>query len=197
MITKFHHSKDILKEDTLTVNQTNISFDDLYSSLWVKMLNRVCRKYTIDNDKAQDYCQNGFIKVYNNIHKYVGKGSLEGWVSRVISNSILDELRGGRVEITDGGLEGFDLTSIKMVENIYEEPEYSMSETLRLVQYLPSSQKKSIKMYYLDGLQHKEISKILGISVGTSKSNLSKAKKALKRYLVDGVPQNSLKKKYK
>jgi RNA polymerase sigma-70 factor (ECF subfamily) len=118
-------------------------------------------------------------------------------VSRVISNSILDEVRGNRVEITDGGLEGFDLTRIKMVENIYEEPEYSMSETLRLVQYLPSSQKKSIKMYYLDGLQHKEISKILGISVGTSKSNLSKAKKALKRYLVDGVPQNSLKNKYK
>mgnify|MGYP006410791169 CR=1 FL=1 len=64
---------------TLTHNQNPaVDFDELYNRLWGKMLNTVCRKYTIDSDKAQDYCQNGFIKVYNNISKYDGKGSLEG-----------------------------------------------------------------------------------------------------------------------
>ena len=73
-ITESQYKRTLLKESTTTDNQSSIDFEKLYSSLWGKMLNTVCRKYTIDSDKAQDYCQNGFIKVYDNISKYDGKG---------------------------------------------------------------------------------------------------------------------------
>ena len=71
----------------------DIDFGELYISLWDKMLNVVCRKYTSDISKAQDYCQNGFVKVYNNISKYDGEGSLEAWVKCVINNNIIDVLK--------------------------------------------------------------------------------------------------------
>ena len=58
------------------------------------MLYGVCMKYTNDINTAQDYCQNGFMKVYNNLTKFSGnKRSLKGWVKKVIGNNIIDELR--------------------------------------------------------------------------------------------------------
>ena len=187
-ITESQYKRTLLKESTTTDNQSSIDFEKLYSSLWGKMLNTVCRKYTIDSDKAQDYCQNGFIKVYDNISKYDGKGSLEGWVRRVINNNILDELRKSKIEIDDRGEDGFDLTKLKSYEDTYEESDHSMSKIMGLLKYLPPSYKRSFEMYYLDGLQHNEIGEILGISDSTSKTNLMKARRILKKYLENGVP---------
>ena len=189
-ITESQYKRTLLKESPTTDNQSSIDFEKLYSSLWGKMLNTVCRKYTIDSDKAQDYCQNGFIKVYDNISKYDGKGSLEGWVSRVINNNILDELRKAKIEIDDRGEDGFDLTKLKSYEDTYEESDHSMSKIMGLLKYLPPSYKRAFEMYYLDGLQHNEIGEILGISDSTSKTNLMKGKRILKKYLENGVPQS-------
>ena len=188
-ITESQYKRTLLKESPTTDNQSSIDFEKLYSSLWGKMLNTVCRKYTIDSDKAQDYCQNGFIKVYDNISKYDGKGSLEGWVSRVINNNILDELRKAKIEIDDRGEDGFDLTKLKSYEDTYEESDHSMDKIMGLLKYLPPSYKRAFEMYYLDGLQHNEIGEILGISDSTSKTNLMKGKRILKKYLENGVPQ--------
>ena len=189
-ITESQYKRTLLKESTTTDNQSSIDFEKLYSSLWGKMLNTVCRKYTIDSDKAQDYCQNGFIKVYDNISKYDGKGSLEGWVRRVINNNILDELRKAKIEIDDRGEDGFDLTKLKSYEDTYEESDHSMDKIMGLLKYLPPSYKRAFEMYYLDGLQHNEIGEILGISDSTSKTNLMKGKRILKKYLENGVPQS-------
>tara|TARA_R110000782_G_scaffold260927_1_gene352346 strand:+ start:259 stop:852 length:594 start_codon:yes stop_codon:yes gene_type:complete len=189
-ITESQYKRTLLKESTTTDNQSSIDFEKLYSSLWGKMLNTVCRKYTIDSDKAQDYCQNGFIKVYDNISKYDGKGSLEGWVRRVINNNILDELRKSKIEIDDRGEDGFDLTKLKSYEDTYEESDHSMDKIMGLLKYLPPSYKRAFEMYYLDGLQHNEIGEILGISDSTSKTNLMKGKRILKKYLENGVPQS-------
>jgi RNA polymerase sigma-70 factor (ECF subfamily) len=181
--TKHQQSEVILTGDNSFIN-----FEELYTILWGKMLNTVCRKYTTDSDKAQDYCQNGFIKVYNNIHKYSNTGSLEGWVSCIINNSILDELKKGKVDIDDGGENGFDMSRIKSSEETCEELEYSISEIVGLLTYLPPSYKRAFEMYYLDGLRHNEIGEILGISVSTSKTNLMKSRNILKNYLINGVP---------
>ena len=189
-ITESQYKRTLLKESTTTDNQSSIDFEKLYSSLWGKMLNTVCRKYTIDSDKAQDYCQNGFIKVYDNISKYDGKGSLEGWVRRVINNNILDELRKSKIEIDDRGEDGFDLTKLKSYEDTYEESDNSMDKIMGLLKYLPPSYKRAFELYYLDGLQHNEIGEILGISDSTSKTNLMKGKRILKKYLENGVPQS-------
>ena len=72
---------------------TNLNIETIYTTLWDKMLYQVCMQYTNDLSVAQDWCQNGFIKVYDNLSKYKQEGSLEGWVRRVITNSILDDKR--------------------------------------------------------------------------------------------------------
>ena len=55
--------------------------------MWKKMLYGVCMKYTNDINQAQDYCQNGFMKVYKNLDLFTGEGSLEGWIRKVINNN--------------------------------------------------------------------------------------------------------------
>jgi len=179
-----------LIDSTYKINRSDntkkvIDFGELYDSLWGKMLNVVCRKYTSDISKAQDYCQNGFVKVYNNISKYDGKGSLEAWVSCVINNNILDELRKSKIEICDGD-EGFDFSRVSSSEDEIEESEYSISKIMEVLKYLSPAYKKVFELYYLEGLQHNEVSEKLGISPNTSKTNLMKAKKNIKKYLQNG-----------
>ena len=178
-----------LKNSNPTKDKFKSEFSVIYTLLWNKMLNTVCRKYTKDIDKAQDYCQNGFIKVYNNFSKYNEKGSLEAWVSRVINNSILDELRKRDIEIDDGGEDGFDFSRFKYSEGTCEEPKDYVNEVITLLPYLPPSYKRVFELYYLDGLKHKRISELLGISLSTSKTNLMKAKKKLSTYYKCGPPK--------
>tara|TARA_R110000796_G_C14525784_1_gene431358 strand:- start:641 stop:1210 length:570 start_codon:yes stop_codon:yes gene_type:complete len=180
-----------LIDSTYKINRSDntkkvIDFGELYDSLWGKMLNVVCRKYTSDISKAQDYCQNGFVKVYNNISKYDGEGSLEAWVSCVINNNIIDELRKSKIEICDGD-EEFDFSRVSSSEDESEESEYSISKIMEVLKYLSPAYKKVFELYYLEGLRHNEISEKLGISPSTSKTNLMKAKKNIKKYLQKGI----------
>ena len=179
-----------LKISNPTDSNFKSEFGELYALLWDKMLNTVCRKYTNDIAIAQDYCQNGFIKVYNNFSKYKDKGSLEGWVWRVINNSILDELKKRDIETQNTVKDEFDFSRIIYSEDVYEEPEYPINEIMGLIKYLTPSYKRVFEMYYLEGLKHNEISEILSISLSTSKTNLMKAKKNLKKYLQNGSPSS-------
>jgi len=165
--------KQILREVT--------EFQEIYSTMWDKMLNQVCMKYTKDVNQAEDFCQNGFIKVYKNLHKYDDTGSLEGWVRRVINNSILDELRKKKMSFVDGE-DGFDFSRLDVGEEEYEEG-LSMDQLKKVLPQLSLAYKRAIEMYYLDGLKHDEIAKKLGISSGTSKTNLMKAKAKMKQLL--------------
>ena len=172
-------SESILKEEN-----TEIDFNDLYSNLWGKMVNNVCKKYTKDQSKAEDYCQNGFIKVHKNLHKYANTGSLEGWVSRVINNSIIDDIRKEKMKFVDNSEDGFDFSRL---DNSTEEEDLgiglSMSDVIKVLPKLSPSYKKVFEMYYLDGLKHSEIAEHLGISPSTSKTNLMKAKKRIQSLL--------------
>ena len=172
-------SESILKEEN-----TEIDFNDLYSNLWGKMVNNVCKKYTKDQSKAEDYCQNGFIKVHKNLHKYANTGSLEGWVSRVINNSIIDDIRKEKMKFVDNGEDGFDFSRL---DNSTEEEDLgiglSMSDVIKVLPKLSPAYKKVFEMYYLDGLKHSEIGEHLGISPSTSKTNLMKAKKRIQALL--------------
>jgi RNA polymerase sigma factor (sigma-70 family) len=156
-------------------------FQDIYSSMWDKMLRQVCMKYTKDISQAEDFCQNGFMKVYNNLDKYDDSGSLEGWVRRVINNSILDELRKKKMKFVDGE-DGFDFSRYDSEDEEYKET-IPMEDIQKLLPQLPNSQRKVIELYYIDGLKHDEIAEKLGITASTSKTNLMKAKAKLKNLL--------------
>ena len=169
--------KKILKEEV--TKQTE--FREIYSTMWDKMLNQVCMKYTKDRDKAQDFCQNGFIKVYKNLNKYDDTGSLEAWVRRVINNSILDELRKKKLSFVDGE-DGFDFSRLDVGDEEYDEG-LSMDQIKKVLPELSPAYRKTIELYYIDGLKHNEIAKKLGVSPNTSKTNLMKAKAKMKELL--------------
>ena len=164
--------KKILKEEV----SKQTEFQDIYSNMWDKMLNQVCMKYTKDKDKAQDFCQNGFIKVYRNLDKYDNSGSLDGWVRRVINNSILDELRKEKISLTSKSDGDFDFSRLDVGDEEYVEPDLSIEDVKSVLPQLSPAYRKVFELYYLDGLTHEQIGKKLGISPNTSKTNLMKAK---------------------
>ncbi len=178
--SKIKPSKNTIKK-FITENGDS-KFNDLYNQLWDKMMSNVCRKYTKDEAKAEDFCQNGFIKAYQNISKHDGKGSIEGWIARVIRNNILDELRKNKISFTNGNSD-FNLDNIE--DNVEEpnEEKYNINDIKKVLSNVSKAYKKVFELYYFENLKHKEIAEELGISINTSKTNLMKAKKKIKELL--------------
>jgi len=152
---------------------TNLNIETIYTTLWDKMLYQVCMKYTNDLAVAQDWCQNGFIKVYDNLSKYKQEGSLEGWVRRVITNSILDDKRRKTLPINYEFT--WELLEEETEENRDNEIDDNIQQVLNLKNQLPPSQLQIFELV-MDGYKHKDIAKKLNIHEGTSKSNFYKAK---------------------
>lgn len=172
---------DWRNDSLLRESFTSAEMGKIYNELWDEMLHSVCMKYTNDINTAQDYCQNGFVKVYQNIHKKTRDGSLKGWIRRVINNNILDELRKKKIKYTTddsmlGRIEDPTPTEDQYVEKI------SAIEIMRAAENLSPRFKEVFDLYF-EGYKHEEIAEKLGITVGTSKSNLFKAKANLRKYL--------------
>jgi RNA polymerase sigma factor (sigma-70 family) len=173
----------------ITESQYNVlinegfDFDSIYKSLYPKMFRQVCLRYANgDRDKADDYCQLGFIKVHEKMGMYDGSGSIEGWIRRIITNTIIDELRrekrAPKKKEVDFGRQDFDIE-----DPTNEEPLYSLSDIKDAIETLSPAYKKIFELYYFEDMTHQEIGDELGISDGTSKSNLFKAKAKIKSYL--------------
>lgn len=171
--------RKILREETETIN-----FNDVYKSLWKPMLYKVCLKYTDDIDQAKEYCQKGFIKVYQNLHKYNQRGSIEGWVRTVITRTILDDLdvqkNYTKKLSTPKYREHFDTINQEYDD---EQNEQNIKDILEVIPKLSKAYRKVVEMFYFDKMSHEEIAKELGINVGTSKSNLFKAKERIRQLI--------------
>jgi RNA polymerase sigma factor (sigma-70 family) len=159
------------------------NFDLEYKRLYPKIFRQICLRYANgDKEKANDFCQLGFIKVHQKMGMYDGSGSLEGWIQRIIKNTIIDELRkekrSPKRKDVDFGREDLDLEDMPN-----EEPMFSMSDIKDAMETLSPSYKRIFNMYYFEDMSHQEIADELGISDGTSKSNLFKAKANVKSYL--------------
>ncbi len=161
--------------------QSEINYSNLYKDLWKEMLHGVCMKYTNDINTAQDYCQNGFVKVYNNLTKFSGnKGSLKGWVKKVIGNNIIDEIRKKKLQYTNDEPD-WGRMDIPVGEE-YNEEGISVEDLMRVADRL-SPKFKAVFDLYAQGYKHEEIADELGINIGTSKSNLYKAKANIRKWL--------------
>lgn len=142
--------------------------------LYAPKLFSVSLKYSRNYTEAQDNLQDGFLLIFKNIHQYSFKGSLDGWLKRVLTNHILQQYR--------------KETFLNIVdENLPEEAEVEIESDavsseylMRIIQELPDRYRLVFNLYVLDGYSHQEISDLLNINIGTSKSNLSRAKMILK-----------------
>lgn len=123
--------------------------------------------------------QDSFLTIFKNIKQYKNKGSFEGWLKRITINIALQKYR-----------EKTPLNTVKEVTNLEEIEDFKTENTvieindlLGFLQNLPDKYRLVFNLYVLDNYSHKEIAKLLDISVGTSKSNLSRARKILQEEL--------------
>jgi len=157
----------------------------VYEMFYGKMMG-VCLRYTKDADVAKDVLQDGFIKVYSKIKNYNGEGSFEGWVRRIIVNTAIDFFRKNKSSATTLGSEYVDEAGEMIEEEENEESIFSSiktSDVLEEIQRLSPAYQMVFNLYVVEGFSHKEIAEKVDISVGTSKSNLAKAKMNLKKAL--------------
>lgn len=143
---------------------------DLHSG---KMLS-VCRMYIKDLHHAEEVMLNGFFKVFKHISDFKNEGSFEGWIRRIMIRECISFLRSKRsLEFKDEGLEDFN-GSFNNIES-----EINVDEIQQLIDSLPEGYRVVFVMYAIEGYKHQEISKMLNINIGTSKSQLFKARKML------------------
>ncbi|MBL4862817.1 MAG: sigma-70 family RNA polymerase sigma factor [Crocinitomicaceae bacterium] len=138
----------------------------------------VCKYYTEDRDEACDFLQEGFITVFRKLDKFNYDGSLEGWVRKIIVNTALQQIRKNkRFE------EHYELIKIEQEDLISDDnldTDVSSGEIIRLVNELPKKAGIILKLYAIEGYTHAEIADILDVSIGTSKSQLNRARTLLK-----------------
>ena len=144
---------------------------------------RMCMRYTNDRDKAMEIVNMGFLRVFQKLHTFEFKGSLQGWIRKLVFHSLSDYFRKNSKYIQFMVFEERDESTLeKAHSNLYAE------DILKMVDTLPPATQRVFRLYAIEGFSHIEISKNTGISVGTSKWHLSNARKILKK-LID---QNNL-----
>lgn len=146
--------------------------EQLYQ-LFAKKFFGVCLKYSSNYADAEDNLQDGFLIIFRKINQYSGKGSFEGWAKRIMINNALQKFRTVRhLEILS--------ENTPEVELEIDDETLSLDYLLTIIQALPDQYRLVFSLYVLDGYSHKEISEMLAISVGASKSNLHRARQILK-----------------
>ncbi|MFH2142090.1 MAG: RNA polymerase sigma factor [Bacteroidota bacterium] len=154
----------------------------MYQAFYGKML-AVCARYSRDRDEAQDLLHDGYIKVFTKLNQYEFKGSLEGWVRRIIVNNAIDFIRNkGDYHISSIDEKNYDnIGDDNSTEADYLNITKLKAETIiELIQKLTPAYKTVFNLYVVENYSHKEIAEELNISIGASKSNLAKAKQKIR-----------------
>lgn len=150
----------------------------MYKRYYGKMM-AMCQRYIGNRDDAMEVLNMGFLKVFRSLEGYEASGSFDGWVYRIIYNSVIDYLRSKvkavkTVEIDDAELHLVDASAI---QQLY------VDDLLKLLDCLPESTRIVFNMFALEGYRHEEIADMLGISTGTSKWHVNQAREILKQQI--------------
>ena len=146
----------------------------LYEMFSTRMFG-VCLRYTGSREDAQDVLHEGFLKIYEKIEQFEFRGSFEGWIRRIMVNTALEKFRNqNKLVLTQETVEEFERSGgTDLTDNI------TVKELLAMINELSPQYRIVFNLYAIEGYSHKEISKMLGITEGTSKSNLSRARSIL------------------
>ncbi len=151
--------------------------EELYNRFAGKMY-AVCLRYANNADDAQDLLQDGFIKVFRNLHRFRAEGSFEGWVRRVFINSSIEHFRKKSLQlskVSEKEEETIGDTDTTALDDLAEK------DIVKLIQELSPGYRTVFNLYVVEGYSHKEIGEKLGISEGTSKSQLARARSILQK----------------
>ncbi|HEY9342950.1 MAG TPA: RNA polymerase sigma factor [Hanamia sp.] len=172
-------SNHILSETDLIqgcINEESQMQQLLYDKFSPKMYG-VCLRYAGNEDDASDILQEGFIKVYKNLSKFRGEGSFEGWIRRIFVNTSIEHFRKkvklyNVTEVQENTIEDTNLDALDIL---------AAKDIIKIINELSPGYKAVFNMHVIEGYSHKEIADIMGITEGTSKSQLARAKGVLKK----------------
>ena len=147
----------------------------------------LCLRYAKSQMDAEDILQDGFIKLFNNIHRFRGEGSFDGWIRRIFVNTAIEHIRKKNTNTNVGD-------AMEFIEDRHKSPLDTLYEKdlIKSTSTLSDGYRTVFTMYAVDGYSHKEIAKELGITESTSKSQFSRAKALLRTLLTS----KGLKKEY-
>jgi RNA polymerase sigma factor (sigma-70 family) len=151
--------------------------------LYCKKMMGVCMWYAKNKEEAEEILQDGFMNVFTYIHNYKGEGSLEGWIRKIMVNAALAKYRSKKSNsmrvVTEYNAEVHDVAQESSILAGLEE-----KEIVSLIQSLSPVYRMVFNLYVFEGMKHKEIAQSLGISEGTSKSNLADARQILQQKII-------------
>lgn len=156
--------------------------EKLYRRFADKMFS-VCLYYAEDRDEACDFLQEGFLTVFRKLDQFNFEGSLEGWIRRIIVNTALSHLR--KKKRYNEMVEEYEINVEQVSDTDVNLETIPFKKVITLVNQLPVKSALVLKLFAIEGYTHYEIAEIMGISVGTSKSQLNRARTLLKSALKD------------
>jgi RNA polymerase sigma factor (sigma-70 family) len=160
----------------------------LYLKFCRKMMG-VCYRYSRSKEESEDLLQEAFIRVFSRLHQFRHEGSLEGWIRKVVLSTIYDNFRKKNYMIVLSSFDSYEET----VDTSDFMSEVDFEELVNTIKELSPGYRTVFNMYAVEGYTHREIASILGISVGTSKSQYSAARRILQNKLKIYTPGTSVK----
>lgn len=172
--------KDLAEHELIQrcLNNDILAQNELYRRFAGKMTG-VCIRYAKNKDDAKDILQDGFVRVYLNLKSFKSEGSFEGWIKRIMINTAIKHYH--------KNLKLNNHSDIDAAYDIGFEPnilnKLAVDELLKLIQLMPDGYRTIFNLYVIEGYQHNEIGEMLGISEGTSKSQLARARNFLMKLI--------------
>ena len=156
------------------------SQEALYSRFSPRMLG-VCYRFAKNREDAEDMLQEGFIKVFTQIHQYRSEGALEGWIRRIVVHTCINVLKKNKkfsdsIDINFASEVGIREESIPSI--------MQAKEVVECIRLLPIGYRTVLNLYAIEGYSHKEIGNMLDIEESTSRSQYTRAKAMLEDVLV-------------
>ena len=145
-----------------------------------------CRRFELNSTESKDVIHDAFITIFDSIHtlRKTDNRSVKAWIRTITIRKILDKKRKSYIDPLVNSTELMEDWCITSNDNYIDGFDFTMKDVKKAITKLPKRYKIIFKLFSIDGYSHKEISKILDITVGASKSSLHKSKKFIKRELL-------------
>lgn len=169
---------EVLAEKALRGDEK--SFQEIYNTIAGKMYS-LCLRYAGNTDDANDWFQEGFVKLYRHLPSYRNEGSFEGWARRIFVSACLDGIK-KRKQIIPALPETFDKAS----DDLTGYDKLTNEDLMRYIRELPDGYRTVVNLYMVEGYNHKEIGEMLNISEEGSRSQLFRARNLLQKMLKNG-----------
>jgi RNA polymerase sigma-70 factor, ECF subfamily len=188
----FPTSRELISAGELTTHIQQCVFNDRHSqkkiyTTFFEFAMVICKRYTMNEEEAVEIINDGFLKVFKEIHRFVPTysdivSSFKGWVRRIMMYTAIDHFRRNKKHRFNTRIDDGIIQVSSDSENAIDRLSYR--DILTSIQKLTPVYRAVLRLFIIEGLTHPEISKQLGISIGTSKSNLAKARVQLQKILL-------------